>query len=475
MVKAIGLSTSTKSRGFSKSLQGRFILASLLCLPLFIGASGLLLENAFKDNLLAAEDNQLQTQLYILLGSAEVQSGQLWLPEQLPEPRYAVMNSGLYAIIAVLDPSDPNPANWQSRWRSTSARLLQGNIEESSADFQASQQTFAHLKRFFRLTFDVIWEDSQGLSLPLRFQIYHSRDNYKIQLKRYRQQLWYGLSFLAMGLLIIQVLIMHWGLKPLKKLVRDIQQLAGQPSRQLLGNYPAEIAPVTDSLNLVLSNEQQQRERYQNTLNDLAHSLKTPLAVLQGELQQRGKHQPQEADEASNAIAAEQVERMTTIIRHQLQRAVLQTNKKLHTAQKIRPTVERLCNAMSKVYREKEIVFLIDIAEDCSYSIESQDLFELLGNLIENACKYGDGKVSVAADEELGLLTIRVGDNGNGIAADKKSSILERGTRADTAKPGQGIGLAITTDIVSAYGGSISVGKSEQLGGAQFQIVLPRE
>lgn len=460
------MNTRAKSNHFLSSLQGRFILASLLCLPLFIGASGLLLEQAFKENLQAAEESQLQTQLYLLLGAAELQYGQLWLPEQLPEPRYGVMDSGLYAQILTLKPAEsPTLSDWQSRWRSVSARLLQQPLEESSSRFRTNRQTFAALKHFFRLTFDVIWEGQQGESLPLRFQIYHSREDYTEQLKRYRQQLWYGLSFLAMGLLSVQVLIMRWGLSPLKKLVKDISLLPSQKNRQLSGVYPAEIVPLTDSLNQLLANEQQQRERYQNTLGDLAHSLKTPLAIMQGEIQQGTQN---------TDVVADQLERMNTIIRHQLQRSVLQTNKKLHQHQKIRPTVERLCNAMSKVYQEKGINFSINIDPDCEYPIESQDLFELLGNLIENACKYGHSQVHISAQSDLQSLTLIVADDGQGIALEQKSTILERGARADTAHPGQGIGLAITTDIVSAYGGSISIAPSTSLSGAEFQIHLPR-
>ncbi|MBR9911741.1 MAG: GHKL domain-containing protein [Gammaproteobacteria bacterium] len=449
---------------FLNSLQGRFIAASLLCLPLFIGASGLLLENAFKENLLSTEQEQLQSQLYILLGSAEVQRGNLWLPEQLPEPRYTLMDSGLYAKILTLNPEHLTDTAWLSRWRSTSARLLDETLPESRAPFETNRQSFASLPHFFRLTYDLVWEDQQGTALPLRFQIYHTRDSYSAQLKRYRQQLWYGLSFLAMALLTLQVFIMRWGLRPLKKLVRELKLLPEQTERQLRGVYPREIAPVTNSLNRVLANEQKQRERYQNTLSDLAHSLKTPLAIIQGEVQQHSH---------SSGILTEQVERMNTIIRHQLQRAVLQTNKKLHTPQKIRPVVERLCTAMDKVYRDKHIEFNLDIGAGIMYPIESQDLFELLGNLIENACKYGRRQVHIKARRLDSDLIITIGDDGSGIASHQQQAILQRGARADTANPGQGIGLAITQDIVSAYGGSLKVQRSATLGGAEFEICLP--
>ena len=169
----------------------------------------------------------------------------------------------------------------------------------------------------------------------------------------------------------------------------------------------------------------------------------------------------------------EQVERMNTIIRHQLQRAVLQTNHQHRTPEEVLPVVQRLCTAMGKVYHDRNIHFDVHIAQGTNYPIESQDLFELLGNLIENACKYGKDQVIISAATLTQSLIITVADNGKGINATEQESILQRGARADTAKPGQGIGLAVSTDIVSAYGGSIDVANSETYGGAEFRVRLP--
>ena len=147
---------STNSNPFLNSLQGRFIAASLLFLPLFIGGSGLLLEQAAKDNLLLAEREQLQSQLYILLGSAEVQDGQLWLPEQLPEPRYSVLDSGLYAQII----SPDNDAAWKPRWQSISTKMLNATLpSNNNQSFSTNFQQLDTLQPHFRQTYDLSWED----------------------------------------------------------------------------------------------------------------------------------------------------------------------------------------------------------------------------------------------------------------------------------------------------------------------------
>ncbi len=477
MARVIDLNTNNPSRievaaqtagsktSWLNSLQGRFIAASLLCLPLFIGVCGLLLERAYKDSLLSAEQEQLTSQLYILLGAADVQDGELWLPEQLHEPRYNTPDSGLYANVTSPAAHQADSfTTWQRHWQSTSADMLTDPLPYNAIAFRTNQRLMEPIGNYFRLTYDSSWQTDDNILLPFRFQIYHSRDTYRQQVKKFRQQLWYGLSLLAMGLLTIQVLIMRWGLSPLQRLVKELKRLTGQPNPQLRGQYPDEITPVTNSLNEVLLNEQQQRERYRNTLSDLAHSLKTPLAIVQGELQQTP---------ANTNLIEEQLDRMATIIRHQLQRAVLQTNQPRHSRQAIKPVAQRLCNAMEKVYRDKSLEFQIDIAEDLNYPIESQDLFELLGNLVENACKYGKDQVRIQASEHDQELIIVVADNGPGVSASEQQTILQRGARLDTAKPGQGIGLAVSTDIVSAYGGSIRVGNSDSLGGAEFEIRLP--
>lgn len=464
---------------FLNSLRGRFIAASVLCLPLFIGASGWLLERAFKDSLLTNEQEQLQSQLYILLGAAELQNNKIWLPQQLPDPRYGTIDSGLYGQIltpsffasadntnqsvsgAAVIPSSPQ---WHVSWESDSSKFLSKPLPQAKHAFAVNSQSLDVAGDYFRFSKDLQWLDDGSKALPLRFEIFHSRDNYLSQLRHYRKQLWYSLSFLAMGLIVIQVLIMSWGLSPVRRLARQIRRMRNKPQQRLQGDYPEEIRPLTSSLNALLDSEQQQRERYKNTLGDLAHSLKTPLAILQGELQQN-HHNPD--------LMQEQVERMGTIIRHQLQRAVVQSDQQRHQQVEVAPIIERLCNAMGKVYHDKHIRFDVQILPETRYPIESQDLFELLGNLIENACKYGNDQVTICAYPLAQSLLITVADNGAGVDYGERHNILQRGARADTAKPGQGIGLSVTTDIVSAYKGSVDVTRSKALGGAEFQVRLP--
>jgi two-component system sensor histidine kinase PhoQ len=213
----------------------------------------------------------------------------------------------------------------------------------------------------------------------------------------------------------------------------------------------------------VLASERQQRQRYRNTLDDLAHSLKTPLSVISGSLQQ------QQGDQT----IAEQVERMNQIISHQLQRAVVANPGVPGRAVAIQPIVERLVASLGKVYRDKNIQPDIQINPDISFNGDERDLMEVLGNLIENAFKYGKQKISVSGDQTQKTITIIIEDDGKGVAKEARQTILQRGARADTVTSGQGIGLAVAVDILSSYQGSLQVDESI-LGGAKFRLSLPR-
>jgi len=455
------------------SLQGRLLLATLLCLPLFLSLSGYLLDRAFKQSLEDAEAEQLQTQLYILLGATEWQDDQLWLPEELAEPKFSAPESDLFAYI-----TDAQGALF---WQSNSALYLdeqppfdksrtQLGVESFNRESAIGEPSGERKGEYFRYRYDLVWEAENGDEQILRFQIFHKLTSYQTKLRNYQRQLLISLLLFAAGLITTQLLINRWGLRPLTQLAQEINALKNSDKETLSDHYPDEIQPVTDSLNQVLSSEKQQRERYKNTLGDLAHSLKTPLAVIQGELGQL--HDSPTIQQQSNTIMGDQLQRMDAIIRHQLQRAVVSAPNAMHNKIRLQPIVERLVSAMGKVYRDKDIEFSIDIDETLALAADSQDVFEVMGNLIENACKYGTKNVNLQAHKHTSGLRIIIEDDGPGVPIELQRKILERGARIDTAQPGQGIGLSVATDIISAYNGSIECSKST-LGGAKFSLWLP--
>ncbi len=448
-----------------KSLLSRFFLASLFMLPLFIIVSGTLLFNTFHQSQMDAEKEKLQAQLYLLLSVTEVASTHPILPEALIEPRLNQPHSGLYGFIV----DDKN----NELWRSASAALL-ANHTYIDATFEANQRLMSsgHSPEmqidFHSLSYDAEWFNDNEQAQPLRFIIVSDAAPLNAELDSYRSNLWRWLGSLGVALILAQVLIMRWGLYPLKRLSKQLQQLQTKDIEQLGTDYPTEIRPIINDFNGILLHEKKQRERYRNTMSDLAHSLKTPLAVIQSQLEKHPKQDP---------TLHEQLDRINQIVAHQLQRAVIRVNQSAieTTAETIhvKQIIDRLLGIMTKVYHDKNIHFNNLADERSVFYGDEADLLEVLGNLIDNACKHGHNAVTISAHNTQDELIIRISDNGNGIDSTHSQTILQRGERADTAQPGQGLGLSVAVDIMSSYNGEIHVSNNmpePHLSGACFEL-----
>jgi two-component system sensor histidine kinase PhoQ len=433
-------------------------------LPLLLGFSATMLNHAYQRSLRSAERDALHGQIYILLGAAEPSSKGLQLPPDLSEPRYSSVNSGLLGWVV--------NAEGKLQWRSRSSELIDiKSMPTVTTAFGPGRiqffSTWLDGREYYAITYDTVW-DVNNKEHGYRFIVMQSREPMLNELEAYQKRLWKWVGGLAFLLVIVQTLVAKWGLSPLRQLAADLEKVE-EGLEQLPGAYPAEIQPVTDNLNRVLRSERAQRERYRNTLSDLAHSLKTPLAVIRGQLENK---QNLSAESLAHLID-EQVSRMSTIVDHQLRRASAQVvQASQSSAIQVKPVIERLVRAMQKVYQSKAIRFQQDVADHLNFHGDEADLMELLGNLIDNACKYGRHSVAISAQQQGRDLALIIEDDGPGVAADVQHTILTRGTRADTATPGQGIGLAVAVDILSSYGGSIDIFRSK-LGGAGFAIRIP--
>lgn len=448
------------------SLLHRFFFASLFVLPLFIVLSGTTLLNTFEHSQLNAEQEKLQAQLYSLLSVTEVSDHGVILPEAFAEPRFNQTQSGLYALI--IDDSQTE------LWRSQSALFLPDTILSQPTSFKLNQRFFSQKYLSSNnttlniLSYDTEWIDINNKSHALRFIIMQDAAPFTAEINGYRSRLWQWLGFMGLGLILSQLLIMRWGLQPLKRLSNQLHQLQKNAITQISSNYPSEIQPIITNFNTIFSQEKQQRDRYRNTMSDLAHSVKTPLAVIQSQLSTYNN---------DDKIIQEQVTRINQIIGHQLQRAVIRVNQSPinHNTNKIviRTVVDRLLKIISKVYQDKNVHFSNLCHEDSVFFGDESDLLEVLGNIIDNACKHGNNAVTITTENNQDQLIISISDNGQGIAQNMSQTILERGARADTAQPGQGIGLSVAVDIISSYGGAIAVKNNvgePHLSGACFSI-----
>ncbi len=446
-----------------RSIQGRLLVASALVLPVVMLLAGLALKNAYHNSLEVSVNERLQLQVYLLLGSIELDDEAAMLPEALQEPRYAQIGSGLYGMV--------HDGRGNLLWRSASSRLLPN--EQIQASFQpvtlfvAGASVFDHLDDvgLYRYRFSVVWEQN-GEEKPLHFTVMESDLTVKNSLMAYSHQLMFWLSAVLGVALLAQLLIMRWGVQPLTGLARDLKEIEQGDATQLSGVYPSEVQPVTDNLNRLITSERQQRERYRNTLGDLAHSLKTPLAVM------RGAAEEGLALNEYHAVVNEQVGRMDQIVQYQLSRAVKSQGQTLAKAVPVKPVIERMLGALQKVYRDKGVQAQAQIPDGLAFSGDERDLMEVLGNLLENAYKYGRQQVDVRGEVKNGSMSLTIADDGPGVSPEARQVILERGARLDTSIQGQGIGLSVAVDIISSYDGRLEVAESE-LGGALFCVTLP--
>jgi len=454
------------------SLSARLTLSASIVLPIILGFSAFSLDKAFQLSLLKAEQQALQAHIYSLMGASEPatedddESLELFVPESLAEPRFNRPQSGLIGLIL--------NANGKAIWQSGSAfagltTALQDHRKDTAAPYAAGADTFGEIiisgQTYSIAMFDSIWE-LRGKDQLFRFVVLHTQDAMAEELASYRDALWLWLAGITVLFITAQLLITRWGLMPLKHLALALEKFQQGQNKLLEGQYPKEIAPVIENLNGVLQSEQAQRQRYKNTLSDLAHSLKTPLAIMRAELENTKTTQ--------TATIDEQITRMAEIVQHQLQRATLTTTSSIREKTPLRHTLERLGSALSKVYKEKHVSLTLDLPEELDFPGDESDALEICGNLLENAFKYGQSTICVHAGSTATELHISIGDDGPGIATHMKQQILTRGARADTgtAVQGQGIGLAIVVDIISSYQGQLSIGESP-LGGAEFRLSLP--
>ena len=443
------------------SLHSRLLLAASLVLAGFIGATGLALDKAFHDSAEAAMQNQLQSHIYALLAAAnEDENGYMMPPQELPEPRFSEPDSGLYAVIT---DHENNPL-----WRSTS---LTGRDINVSKQQMPGKRSFSEFTRsgiqLYVLTFGVAWEDYAGAEALYSFTVAEDATGFQTEIDSFRSTLWRWLGGMALVLLLAQGIILHWGLRPLRTVTADLQQIEKGRADSLDGHYPKELTGLTSSLNSLIEHSKALQIRYRNSLDDLAHSLKTPLAILQ--TSQSGDSDPDDGP----SLVSEQVKRMDDIISHQLQRASVSGRITLAKPVPVGKLVERLVRSLDKVYREKQVAVNLELDPATTFTGDAADLTEILGNLLENAYKYCKHTVlvQVKTDPYTAAVEISIEDDGPGIAADQVETVLQRGRRMDESIPGQGLGLSMANEIIGVYGGELMFADSS-LGGTLLRVTF---
>lgn len=281
------------------------------------------------------------------------------------------------------------------------------------------------------------------------------------------------LFFISILLVIVsQMALSFWVVSPIQYFEEEVRDIEAGKQEFIANPYPEELVPVKNAINALLHYEKGQKQRYRDALDDLAHSLKTPLAAMQGFVEQE-QRRGQNCSPKIKSMAG-QLERMNDIIAHQLRRAVVHEQYAMIIPQALQPVLKRLANSLQKVYRDKNIEFAINISEDNKCRLEYDDLMELFGNLMNNSCRFCENVVAISASHDKDMLVIDIDDDGMGFPESNPSKLLQRGIRADSKTEGQGIGLAVSTEIVTSVGGKIELLTSPPpYLGARVRLCLP--
>lgn len=272
-------------------------------------------------------------------------------------------------------------------------------------------------------------------------------------------------------ILIAQLASSFWVVAPIREFEEEVRDIESGNKELISNEYPDELVPIKNTINALIGHEKGQKQRYKDSLDDLAHSLKTPLAAIQSHLEGDHFHDIP-PDHPGLAGVASEMEYMQEIISRQLRKAMVTTDNAMIMAKPILPLLNRLATTMKKVHRDKDFEIRLNVDEYSKCRMDSEDLMELFGNLLNNACKFCDKLVEVSAYRDNDMLVIDIDDDGMGFPSENPSKLLKRGIREDSKTEGQGIGLAVSTEIVSAVNGRIELLVSPYVG-ARVRLYLP--
>ncbi|MDD5274295.1 MAG: ATP-binding protein [Methylovulum sp.] len=444
-----------------KSLSFRLLAAEGLALTVFFALVAIILEQGLRDSAEQALQERLQVQSYSLLSSAEINnSGQLKMPDYLPEPRFINPGSGLYGFI--------QQKQGPLLWRSPSALGLDVitppplNVGQSLFSFDAHGRYVLH--------YEVIWQNVSGVEHEYTFTVAEDAQFVRNQIEHLQETLRVWLLLIGIVLVTIQFALLRWSLKPLRSIATDLEAIEQGKKTLLDGTYPSELKGLVGNLNAFISMERAHLERYRNNLADLAHSLKTPLAILRGCAESFSIH---------GETVKEQISRMDEIVEYQLHRAAAKGQQKTIKTVDLPAVTNKIIASLNKVYLDKGITIAAAIPEACRVYCEEGDLYEIVGNLLDNACKWCQHNVKISISLNVRnnrrnfAVQIQIEDDGPGIPLGKFNEILKRGVRADENIHGHGIGVTVVYELVTLLGGKLEGGKSTALGGMRWNVYLP--
>lgn len=427
-----------------------------LWITILLLAGGVALDRVLVGAVSSNFDNQLGYVLTAMIASAEIgPDGEVRLNRPLGDQRFLEPNSGVYWQI-----SGPRHADFSSRslWDRTLA--VPRDLAGDSPRYRDSREFRGEPLRMVERVISLPDSDTEWT-----FMVAQNRESLDAQIETLRVTLFRSFAVLGLGLVMLAAFQTVYGLWPLRHVRRSIARMRSGTQSRVTEALPDEVAPMVDELNALLDHTERQAEEARRHAGNLAHALKTPMTVIMNAATAR-------ATDLADTVIREATT-MRRQVDHHLARARAVGRRGMSQSRaNCWPSLESVERAVGRLYPAVRL----DIAGDrlAVVKVERQDLDEMIGNLIENAAKYGGGSVFVTIELRSDMVAILVEDDGAGIPVEERERIFDRGARLDTGKPGTGLGLAIVRDVAEIYGGRVILDESEDLGGLMVCLELPR-
>ncbi|MCG6203135.1 sensor histidine kinase [Rhodopseudomonas sp. HC1] len=447
------------------SLATRLFLSATAWVVVILAITGIVLSSVYRQASERAFDRRLN--LYLRTIIAEVATPEA-APDQfqsIGEPLFDLPLSGWYWQIVRTDTDKIDPRASRSLWDRKLPKLEDQGVELGPSGVRQGYvegpegQTLRMVERPVDLGADGKYVVTVAGDATEIFEETRTFDYYLAG------------TFIALsiGLVLTTIFQVRFGLAPLKRISDSIADIRSGHAERLEGKFPVEIAPLARETNALIEANREIVERSRTHVGNLAHAIKTPLSVLVNEAAAR-------PGDPLAAKVLEQAEIMRSQVAHHLERARIAARLTVvGTITDVQPVIEALRRTMEKIHRDRDIQVRADVASGLKFRGEKQDLEEMVGNLVDNACKWATSRVFIEATAESGptaLVRIIVDDDGRGLSAAEQAQVARRGQRLDESKPGSGLGLAIVVDLAALYGGELTLGQAP-IGGLRAELKLP--
>lgn len=451
-----GLFARVGRRFGPRTLARRMLAVAAMWIAFSLIVGGFFLDRTVSGIVADQFDNQLEERLQAMIASSELSArGEVRFSRDWAEQRFLEPLSGLYWQVS---------RTGQPPYRSRSLWDRALDVAPAGTD-----QTLFYDQQFGDEPLRIAQLDATlpGSRTVFQFQVGQNRTALDAQLRRVSKTVFWSLGVLGLVLIVLAALQATYGLLPLRRVGQEVGAVRAGRAQRVSTDFVREVAPLMVEINALLAQAESQAESARRHAGNLAHALKTPMTVLMNE------------SEGQASPLAETVRRQTASMRrhvdHHLARArALGRRGALNMRSAVWPSLEALRRTVERMY-PGAVTIDLDGERDVQFLGESQDLEEMAGNLLDNAAKYGGGRVFVTVGAAgTGHFFIDVEDDGRGIPEAARARIFQRGTRLDTDKPGTGLGLAIVKDVAEIYSGRIELGESEDLGGLTVRLILPR-